>query len=158
MTQHRKSPRLPSYDYAQPGGYFLTVCAHNRACIFGDVVDGTMVLNDVGQIVQHCWDDLPNHFAHVELDAFVVMPNHVHGIIVLTDGVGAGLKPAPTSMKRHTLSEIVRAFKTFSSRRVNQLRQTPGTPVWQCNYYNHVIRTENDLSAIREYIVNNPLK
>ncbi len=117
-----------------------------------------MALNDAGRIVQHCWDDLANHFAHVELDAFVVMPNHVHGIIVLTDGVGAGLKPAPTSMKRHPLPEIVRAFKTFSSRRVNQLHQTPGTPVWQRNYYDHVIRTENDLSNIREYIVNNPLK
>ena len=102
------------------------------------------------------WFDLPNHYAHVRLDAFVIMPNHVHGVIVLTE-VGAGLKPAPTVVaKRHGLPEIVRGFKTFSSRRINELRGTPGTPVWQRNYYEHVIRGEDELNRVREYIDSNP--
>jgi putative transposase len=91
------------------------------------------------------------------------MPNHFHGIIIITEGnmVGAGLKPAPTLEqhgKRHGLSEIVRAFKTFSARRINALRDNPGCPVWQRNYYEHVVRNDNDLANIRQYIAHNPLK
>ena len=166
---HRRSIRLPGYDYAQPGAYFVTICTHRRACLFGRVVDGEMRLNDAGRIVQASWDDLPNHYPHVQLDAFVVMPNHVHGIIILTDDVvaiGAGLRPAPIrpapitqpTTKRHPLSEIVRAFKSFSSRRINQLRGTPGTRTWQRNYYEHIVRNEGDLHRIRAYIANNPAK
>jgi REP element-mobilizing transposase RayT len=92
----------------------------------------------------------------VELDTFVVMPNHVHGIIVLTEPAGAGLKPAPT--KKPPLSEIIRAFKTFSSRRINALRDMPGISTWQRNYYEHVIRDEDVLSRVREYIATNPLR
>ena len=146
---HRRSIRLPGYDYAQPGAYFVTICTHGRACLFGRVVDGEMRLNDAGRIVQASWDDLPNHYPHVQLDAFVTMPNHVHGIIILMD--------EPTT-KRHPLSEIVRAFKSFSSRRINQLRGTPGTRTWQRNYYEHIIRNEGDLRRIRAYIANNPAK
>jgi len=104
---------------------------------------------------------LPHHYPHVALDAFVIMPNHIHGIIVLADPtvVGAGFKPAPTMVnKRHRLTEIIRAFKTFSSRRINESHGTPGRPVWQRSYYEHVIRNENDLDEVRKYIVNNPLK
>ena len=91
------------------------------------------------------------------------MPNHVHGIIIIMDTiddtVGAGLKPAPTGMaKRHGLPEIVRAFKTFSARRVNEMRHTPGIPLWQRNYFERVIRNENELQRIPEYIINNPAK
>jgi len=114
-------------------------------------------LNDLGKIVDKCWDDLPNHYPHIELDTFVIMPNHIHGIIMLHDDVGAGLKPAPTR-KRHGLPEIVRAFKTFSSRHINQIRDTTGTPVWQRNYYEHVIRDETSLNDIRQYIIDNPLR
>ncbi|HSE83161.1 MAG TPA: transposase, partial [Thermodesulfobacteriota bacterium] len=96
----------------------------------------------------------------IKLDAFVIMPNHVHGIIInVANDVGAGLKPAPTTVaKNHTLFEIVRGFKTFSSRRINETRGTPGSHVWQRNYYEHIIRNEDDLDEIREYIINNPLK
>ncbi len=112
-------------------------------------------MNQCGEIVLSCWEDIPDHYSTVILDLFVVMPNHVHGIIILTD-FGAGFKPAPT--KRHPLSEIVRAFKTFSARRINECRNMAGSPVWQRSYYEHVIRNERELTQIREYINTNQLK
>ena len=143
----------------------MTVCVRDRHCLFGEIMDGENILNEYGQVVTRCWHDLINHYAGITLDAFVVMPNHMHCIIVinndfgagLNDNVGAGLKPAPTD-KRHGLSEIVRAFKTFSSRYINQIRNTAGMPVWQRNYYEHIIRDEKELQTIREYIVNNPMQ
>lgn len=156
----RRSIRLRHYDYAQAGAYFVTICTRDKASVFGHVTDRVMYLNILGEAVQACWNDLLRHYPYVELDAFIAMPNHVHGIIVLGDSsdVGAGLRPAPTMVNRYGLPEIIRAFKAFSSRRINELRSTPGIPVWQRNYYEHVIRNEYDLSEIREYIVHNPMK
>jgi hypothetical protein len=148
--QRRRAMRLREFDYAQAAAYFVTVCTHHRSCLFGEITDGTMHLHDPGRIVQAAWQALPEHYPHVQLDAFVVMPNHVHGVIILAPtedarvgltaagDVGAGFKPAPTSMepvsattvaRRHGLPEIVRAFKTFSARRVNAARATPGIPL-----------------------------
>lgn len=160
----RKILRLQSYDYSNPGAYFVTICTHGRECLLGDVVDEKMQLNAAGNIVLDCWKDLANHYERIEQDAFIVMPNHVHGIIVIRDSENtggpklqrAGYKPAPTH--GHTLSEVVRGFKTFSARRLNQLRNRVGQPVWQRNYYEHVIRNEQTLTAVREYILNNPAK
>ncbi|MCP4360168.1 MAG: transposase [Chloroflexi bacterium] len=153
---HRRSIRLKGYDYTQAGAYFITICVKGGLCVLGDIIDEKIQLNEMGGIVQACWDDLPNHYSHVDLDAFAIMPNHIHGIIVLdTDHVGAGLKPAPA--KRHGLPEIVRALKTFSSRRINSLRDTTGTAFWQRNYYEQIIRNERHLTAIRQYILNNPI-
>ena len=151
----RKSIRLKEYDYSQAGTYFVTICTQDRECLFGQIVDENMILNENGKIVLSCWNDLPNHYSHVRLDAFQIMPNHVHGIIFI---VGAGFKPAPTPTKRHGLPEIVRAFKTFSARRINESRRTPGESIWQRNYYNRIIRNEDELNRIREYIIDNPLK
>lgn len=122
-----------------------------------------MRLNAYGEIVQAVWDGLPNHYGHVLLDAFVIMPNHIHAIIMLdvATPVGAGFKPAPTATatkKRHGLPEIVRAFKTFSARRINELRNSPGVSIWQRNYYEHIIRSESSLDCIRGYIANNPMR
>jgi REP element-mobilizing transposase RayT len=172
----RRSIRLPGYDYAQVGGYFVRIVTKDRICLFGEIVDGELRMNGDGRIVQAAWDELPEHYPGVECDVFMVMPNHVHGIIVLADDgggvndVGAGFKPArgvavgPTSVRwglkpaptRIALSEIIRGFKTFSARRVNELRETLGVPIWQRNYYEHVVRGENELNRIREYIANNP--
>jgi REP element-mobilizing transposase RayT len=175
--RHRRSIRLRGYDYAQTGAYFVTVVTKDRVCLFGEVVNGETRLNDAGRIIQAAWDELPDHYPGVECNEFIVMPNHVHGIIVLVnDGgggpndVGAGLKPArpgsrPTTAPRaglklaptrHGLPEIIRAFKTFSARRINDLRRTPGAPIWQRNYYEHIVRGDNELIRIREYIANNP--
>src|SRR5437870_13678067 len=116
-----------------------------------------MRLNYAGRIVQTVWKELPLHYSYVESDAFIVMPNHVHWIIVLSDrmSVGAGLKPAPT---RHGIPEIVRAFKTFSARRINQTRSMAGKAIWQRNYFEHVIRNEESLNRIRQYILDNPAR
>jgi putative transposase len=128
-----------------------------------------MKLNRFGEIVNHAWHDLPNHYPYVTLDAFCLMPNHVHGIIILNDDdgeVGAGLRPAPKSTGpaptptipvRHPLSEIVRAFKSFSARHINEMRGTHGLSVWQRNYYEHIIRDNTDYIVISNYILNNPL-
>ncbi len=155
----RKSIRLKEYDYSQAGAYFVTVCTKHREILFGDIQGDGVRLNPLGLAVKECWERLPQHYSFLELDAFTVMPNHIHGIVMITgnSNVGAGFKPAPTG-KRHALGEIVRALKTFSARRINDLRGTIGTPVWQRNYYEHIIRNEIDLSETREYIQNNPLK
>ncbi|PKB71051.1 MAG: hypothetical protein BZY87_08035 [SAR202 cluster bacterium Io17-Chloro-G6] len=161
----RGSIRLPGYDYTQHGAYFVTMCVAGRRCIFGKIVNGMMQPNKNGLIVAGQWSGLPKHYSNVILDAFVLMPNHIHGILRLKDNetppVGAGFKPAHASSEtkfRHGLPEIIRGFKTFSSRSINRLNGTTGKPVWQRNYYEHVVRSEDDLDVIRRYIVENPLK
>ena len=135
--------------------------------LFGRIAADRIVLNQMGEAVSACWADLPEHYEHAVLDAFVVMPNHVHGIVTLSDApvgvsdapttVGAGLRPSRrTPARRHGLSEIVRGFKTFSARRVNQIRGSSRVPVWQRGFYDRVIRREEELRQVREYIANNP--
>jgi REP element-mobilizing transposase RayT len=133
---HRRSIRLKDYDYSQSGAYFVTICTHKSKNIFGDIVDGRMVLNKFGKMAELSWLDLSKHYSNIRIDIFAIMPNHFHGIIFI---VGAGLKPAPT---KYPLSEIIRGFKTFSSRRINETRNMSGTPVWQRNYYEHVSETK----------------
>jgi REP element-mobilizing transposase RayT len=125
----------------------------------GDVVDDEVQLNAEGHIVEASWHDLLEHYGHVRLDAFIIMPNHAHGIIILDDypDVGAGLRPAPT-VKRAGLPEIIRAFKTFSARRINEILDSVGTPFWQRGYYEHIIRNERELHAMRQYIADNPAR
>ncbi|MFA5346182.1 MAG: transposase [Candidatus Omnitrophota bacterium] len=162
----RKPNRLKNYDYSQNGYYFVTICIHSRREWFGKINNGVMELNETGHIVLACWNDLPNHYRNIELDEFIVMPNHAHGIVVIGN-VGNGLKPFPTDgiqiyadeMKNpryHGLPEIMRGFKTFSSRRVNETIKTGNKFHWQKSFYDHVIRDEMSLGRIREYIRNNP--
>ena len=154
----RRSIRLQGYDYSREGAYFVNMCTYNRACIFGQIVDGEMMINEFGKIIKSVWSDLPRHYPDIKLDVFAIMPNHIHGIIFI---VGAGFKPAPTGKNRakcHPLSEIIRGFKTFSARRINEIRNLSGAHVWQRNYYEHIIRNEGELNRIREYIVNNPAR
>lgn len=153
---HRRSIRLKGYDYSQAGAHFVTICTQSRKCLFGEITDKEMRLNEAGIILQAAWDALPDHYPFVELDAWIIMPNHVHGIIVLGDEVEAGLKPAPTTKTRHELSEIVRALKSFSSRRINERHRTSGEKLWQRNYWEHIVRNESELNRSREYIRNNP--
>jgi len=156
FKHRRKAIRLQGYDYSQPGEYFVTICSKDREHLFGKIEEGKMQLNEFGEIVSSCWKDLPNHYTCALTDEFVIMPNHVHGIIVITEPnpVGEGSEPSPT--RRHPLSEIVRSFKTFSARRINECRGTPGLSVWQRNYFEHIIRDERSLERIRQYIVSNP--
>lgn len=149
---HRRSIRLQGYDYALPGVYFVTFNTYKNEAMLGEIHNGVVRLTRYGQIVQHTWLDLPHHQPHVRLDEFIVMPQHVHGIIVLVEDVGA------QQQARASLSEIIRAAKSFSSRQINALRHTPGIPVWQRNYYEHIIRDEQDLARIRQYIRDNPMR
>ena len=145
----------------------MTVCVKEHAHLFGSIEKTVMRENEFGEIVRECWNDLPRHYPSVKLDTFVIMPNHIHGIIIIVNDdhgggdVGAGFKPAPTKTKtntpkRHGLSEIIRALKTFSARRINEMRNSPGISVWQRNFYEHIIRNEHALNQIRKYIEANP--
>ena len=152
MLPYRKNIRLQGYDYSSDGLYFITICTNNRRLLFGSIKDWRMTLNDNGKIVLDCWNDLPNHYDNVILHDFCIMPNHIHGIIQLRNGL-AGLKPATTA---RPLSEIVRALKTFSSRKINERNGTQGCPLWQRNYYEHIIRSDSAYTTISEYIKANP--
>ena len=121
---HRKSIRLPGYDYSQAGGYYVTIVTHQRNCLFGEVVNGEMVLNDFGKIADECWRAIPDHFPVVELGAYVVMPNHVHGIIVITNGRGT-IYRAPTQEQFQkpvagSIPTIIRTFKAAVTRRIGR--------------------------------------
>jgi len=94
QRRHRRSIRLREYDYSQAGAYFITICTHERICLFGDIMNGEMRLNEAGRIVQQYWDQIPQHFPHVELGEFIVMPNHVHGIIVIAETPNVGARHA----------------------------------------------------------------
>jgi putative transposase len=150
----RKSPRLPTFDYSSNGAYFVTTCVQNREHLLGTLEQDTVKHSPLATIVETAWFDLSNHYTHIELDAFIIMPDHIHGIIWLHDlPVGDGLRPSPT---RHGLTEIVRALKSFSARRINEARGTQGQAFWQRGFYDHIVRLENDLEQIRQYILENP--
>jgi REP element-mobilizing transposase RayT len=184
-VHHRHSIRLKDYDYSQAGAYFVTICAWQRECLFGAIVDGEMVLNDVGRIVADEWEKTATIRKNVELEVFGIMPNHFHGIILLYDFVGAtpvarpvGItnnvgyciktennvktrathRVAPTGPMVGSIGAIMAQFKSITTKRINIIRTNPGCPVWQKNYYERVIRDESELSRAREYIVNNPMK
>lgn len=162
--QHnRRSIRLDGYDYGQPGAYFVTICTYKRMGLFGEVMDGQMRLTPFGRIVADEWRRTERVRDNVRLDAFVMMPNHVHGIIVITrrpDRCRGESQFAPTMREfrspSHTLGAIVRGFKGAATRRINRLRGAPGEPVWQRNYYEHIVRNWRDLERIRQYIAENP--
>jgi len=185
---HRRSIRLKGYDYAQAGAYFITVCTHGKENLFGEITNGEMQFNQYGEIVMQEWFQTEVLRLNVELDAFVVMPNHVHGIILITEKLyqnnniindrrgTASCAPrescaleqgtarcAPTDetgfrtkMIAGSLPVIVRSYKAACTKRINQIRDSEGCKVWQRGYYDHIIRDEDDLSNIREYISNNP--
>ena len=159
---HRRSIRLRHYDYSQNGAYFVTLCIQNRECLFGEITESRITLNEYGKVTTNSWNWLSERYAAVDLDAWIVMPNHLHGVILFSEGAGNGLglggsRTAPTKEEtRKPLGRVIGAFKTVSTKRINELRSTPTVPVWQRNYYEHVIRNDNDLARIREYIADNP--
>jgi REP element-mobilizing transposase RayT len=157
QMHHRRSIRLKDYDYSQPGAYFVTMVTWQRRVLFGDVVDGEMVLNEFGKIVSEKWQWLEIQYDYIELGAWVVMPNHFHGILIIHENRGGGSRSAPTPIKRKSLGGLIGAFKTVSTKQINMIRNTEGQPLWQRNYYEHIIRDETDLQNKTDYIEANPL-
>jgi REP element-mobilizing transposase RayT len=175
---HRRSIRLKGYDYSQAGLYFITICCQDRAYLFGNIVNGEMKFNDIGKIANECWVDIPNHFPNSVLHEYVVMPNHVHGIIELKSNVGAAENFLSNNNKSNddngavgnsvandysslrspskTIGSIVRGFKIGVTKWMRQ--NTDVFDVWQRNYYEHIIRNEKSYNTISEYIINNPVK
>ena len=177
----RRSIRLPGYDYAQPGAYFITICTVGKRCLFGSANDGRVDLTDCGAIIEECWLAIPRHFPLVQLDEHVVMPNHLHGVILIShervdpcrgeafahqtdDYRQAGeqmLRPytptdRPSGTSPNSLGAIIQNFKSVTARKINKTESAHSGSVWQRNYYEHVIRDERSLDEIREYIAGNP--
>lgn len=180
--------RLKDYDYSQPGAYFVTLVIHTRQCILGEIQGETMSLSRTGQVVEIVWGLLPNYFP-IQLDEWIIMPNHFHGIIVI-EGNGSGrgeaggnkvslpqsgpLPPASPLRPNHvtipvgvdhlagtvpsSLGSIIQTFKSMTTRKINALHKTPGGIVWQRNYYEHIIRSEEEWARIRLYNQVNPMR
>jgi len=157
-TPCRRSIRLQDYDYALAGAYFITIVTKDRKCLFGEIADGEMWLNDKGQIVQDEWYKSAWIREEIELDAFVVMPNHVHAIVAIGDRArrATGRSPRQSGPAKRSLGAFVGGFKSVVTKRINEIRNSPGTPVWQRNYFEHVIRNEESLHRIRQYVLDNP--
>lgn len=164
-----KSIRLKGYDYSRAGAYFVTICTHNKECLFGSVMDENMVLNDFGRMVDVEWLKTIEIRKNIVLDRYVIMPNHFHGIVLFTENNSGKARLATThgnvqikmefgKPQSGSLPVIVGSFKSAVSRQINLMRNTPGKEVWQRNYYEHIIRNPDELNRIREYIINNPLK
>ena len=156
----RKSPRFKDYDYDynSPGYYFITICVKNMVHVFGEIKNGKMILNKYGFIAERCLLDLPNHYNRCKIDHYVIMPNHVHVIIIINDcNRREGSATLPPN-EQHGITEVLRGFKTFSSKEINNLLSPGKKFSWQKSFYDRIIRNEKELYNIRKYIEQNPLK
>lgn len=157
-TNKKRRPnslRLDGGDYSQPGAYFLTIVSNNREHFFGEVINHRMICSGCGYIVWDVWKSLPEKYPQIELDAAIVMPDHFHGIIVIHE-VGAIHESPLQDRRKMTLPLIVGYFKMNSAKKINALRKTTGSPVWQRGYYDHVLRDDKDYDELVEYIYSNP--
>jgi len=184
---HRRSIRLKHYDYSLSGAYFVTICTWNRECLFGEIKNRTMHKNEFGEIVSDEWKRTEDLRPYVKLDLSIIMPNHLHGILIINDDNGtktvgarrclalnkeinikmssrldvnqkASHRDAPTGVKSGSLGAIIGQFKSIATKKINKIRKSPGYPVWQRNYYERIIRNENELHKIWEYINSNPFQ
>lgn len=183
-VHRRRSIRLQDYDYFKAGAYFITICVQNQSCLFGKITGEKIILNDAGKMVQRVWDEFSVRYPGIKTDEFIVMPNHIHGIIVLTENpstnpvcvgatprgcpqnnLGQARGPAPTKMVDNfvnlSLSDVVHRFKTTTTKRyMDGVKQNKWAPflgrLWQRNYWERIIRNESELNRIREYIATNP--
>jgi REP element-mobilizing transposase RayT len=168
----RSSTRLKEYNYSQPGFYYVTICTDSRKCIFGDIIDGEMHLNNAGEMVAEILRTLPEYYPDITIDNYIVMPNHVH-IIIQIVGAGSSRPNNAINNKNHdfdngndiingrdnrapTLGQIIAYFKYNSTKQINKFNNNGFNPIWQRNYHDHIIRKDKALHQIREYIINNP--
>jgi len=158
---HRRSIRLKGYDYSQPGAYFITICIQQRECLLGEITGEDMQLNDAGRMVERWWVELTNKFPAAEIDEYIVMPNHFHGIVVII-GDPSGIPP-DTPLNRPTLADTMDWFKTMTTNEYIRGVKECGWPpfwgrFWQRGYYDHIIRDEDELNRVRQYIILNPAR
>ncbi len=166
FLHQRRSIRLKDYDYSSGGDYFVTIVTHHRLPIFGHIQIDEMKLSGVGLIVHDTWINISGHFPNVELGPFVVMPNHIHGIITIiaegrgtacrapTDEFGIGERFGKPTIK--SIPTIIRSYKSAVTKQVNEKVEQTGFPLWQRNYYEHIITTDKEYERIENYIKNNP--
>jgi len=150
VLPQRKQLRLRGYDYGFPSAYFVTICSAGKRPVFGSISGESVVLSPEGETVRSEWIALPERFSRLVLDEFVIMPNHLHGVLAFV-GPAGGASPSPT------LSEVIGAFKSISTIKVNRLLRRRGVPLWQRSYHEHILRIGEDLGKIRRYIFENPL-
>jgi REP element-mobilizing transposase RayT len=143
---HRRSIRLQGYNYSQAGAYFVTICTFQRQHLFGTVNNGEIQLNPIGQIVSGSWQKIPQHFPNAELDEFILMPDHLHGIIVISEQAEQSI----------SLTTIIQNFKSIATRKINKITQNSGVSIWQRNYHERIVRNDQELHRLREYILTNP--
>ena len=160
---HRRSIRLKEYDYSWVGWYYITICTRDHGCILGNLRDDLILENHLGRMVRETWIDLPNHYA-IDLDDFVIMPNHIHGIVIINNLTVGAIHESPLQRdtksirRKMLLSKIIGRFKMTSAKNANILLKKPSLPFWQRGFYEHIIRNDADLYRIRTYIRNNPLQ
>lgn len=156
---HRRTLRLPEFDYSQPGAYFVTIVTQDRILLFGEILNGEMILNEVGKSVAELWLSIPEHFSNVELGEYVVMPNHIHGIISINNVGATHASPLPKSNgpTPGSIGAIVGSFKSAATKMIHKFPNIHRKRLWQRNYYEHVIRNERDYQAIYDYILANPV-
>ena len=178
-THSRRSIRFTAYDYSRPGAYYVTICTGDKECLFGGIVDGQMQPNEYGKIAHGEWWRSEKIRPRIQLDAWVVMPNHVHGILMIGGGTAVATATAPaaaaamigrgTARRAPTiegfgkpvsgsLPTVIRAYKSAVTKRVNEMRNKPGKAVWQRDYYEHIVRNDAEYARIREYISMNPVR
>ncbi|MCU0436793.1 MAG: hypothetical protein MUC49_02700 [Raineya sp.] len=155
---HRRSVRLKNYDYSQEGIYFITICTHNKECLLGEIENSNMYLNKFGEVVKNCWLEIPKHYPNTILDEFVIMPNHIHGIIEIAVGANDYSTLSQTNTFKSpskTIGAMIRGFKIGVTKWFRQ--NTDIYTVWQRNYYEHIIRDVKSYQNICNYIINNPM-
>lgn len=154
----RNSLRLKGFDYSQAGEYFVTICTRERACKLAQVEAGRSVLSPAGDIVEQTWRWIQEQHEHIELGDFVVMPNHLHGILIIRESRRGGSRTAPTERRKvKGLGRLIGAFKTVSTKHINEMNNTPGEIFWQRNFYDHIIRDDVDYFFVEQYIRLNPI-
>ena len=152
----RRSMRLPEYDYTRGGVYFVTICTYRFASLFGRIVNGNVQLNGLGRLVEEEWRRTAEIRPSVDVDLFVVMPNHVHGLLRISDSQAECIPEVSTTISANSLGSIIAQFKSIVTKRSRSLANSPSLSIWKRNYYDHIVRNERSLERIRNYIVENP--
>jgi len=154
---NRRSIRLPEYDYSKSGAYYITICSNDKKLIFGKIIDGEIILSKIGKMVEEHLKEISNHFEDVCIDDFVIMPNHIHFIISIV-GV-QNFEPLRHDYQKiipKSIGSIIRAYKASVTKRCKA--EGYKSKIWQRNYFEHIIRNQEDHYRIRKYIQNNPLQ